>query len=156
MQVAFLGGEWWNITPGTKLEPLRRVDDETYFLTSDNCEVDAIGLAMMLGKTVENPLDCIDDELPLRVRQLLQLDIFAVWHDEKLDFEWSVEQSKPSSYGEERWRLKCRETTFDVCVFECDDFEKAEYAERWAQLYFDTLVANGIDVTEKKVKELKY
>ena len=153
MQVTFLDMQWWITTPGMKLEPLFNSDwGDVYCLTTGSESVDALGLAKMLGKTVENPVDEIDHDLRLRVKQLQELECFEAWFGQSLNFEWSVQPMEEKGKTRAGWRLRCRETYYDEVMFDSEDFVYEKDAEHWAALYFDVLKEQGISVSELRIE----
>lgn len=157
LQLTFLGGEWWVTTPGELLQPARKLDLDGFIcLTTSSGSVDALGLAKMLGKTVENPVDELVGEMHRNMKSLHRMDCFEAWAGQTLSFEWSIEQKeKPGSGFKEEYCLTCRETYYNEEMFSIDGFADKKTATYYAEAYFDMLREEGVSVTEKKVKEVK-
>ena len=154
LQLTFLGGEWWVTTPGEELQPARKLDLDGFIcLTTNSGSVDALGLAKLLAKMVENPVDELVGELHRNVKSLHRLDCYEAWGGQTLSFEWCIEKKdKPGNGFKEEYRLTCRETYYNEEMFSMDGFEDKKDATFYAEAYFDILSEEGISVSELRIE----
>ena len=158
LQVSFFGDHWWVTTPGEILQPLPKLfgkeNINICFACYQGGTVDAITLAKMLGKALENPFDTIDVELPNRVIALKRLGVCGNWKDEALDFEWELLDNKDYPKREGKFSIRCWFQYSNEHVFDIDAFYDEEEAKSWAKTYFDFLRYNlGIKVlVNRKMK----
>ena len=157
LQVSFFGDHWWVTSPDETLQPL-----EDYFHGSEYLHfrflcnqwgtVDAISLAKMLGKALENPFDTIDVELPSRVKELLRLDAGEGWENETVDFEWELLNNKKYLRREGKYSIRCWLVDTQDTMFDIDAFDEEEEAEEWATTYFEFLrsLKIKVNVTRKE------
>ena len=155
-QLSFFDYQWWVTTPGEILQPASRIfgteDIEFLFACNAGGKVDAITLAKILGKALENPYSTIDDELALRVAQLKRLGITEGWQGEQLDFEWEVFSNEKSPRRQGKFSVRCQRVGIIFSVFDIDAFDVKSDAEHWAKTYFEFLRSQGITVNTKEVK----
>ena len=158
-QLSFFDYQWWVTTPGEILQPASRIfgteDIEFLFACNAGGKVDAITLAKILGKALENPYSTIDDELALRVAQLKRLGITEGWQGEQLDFEWEVFSNEKSPRRQGKFSVRCQRVGIIFSVFDIDAFDVKADAEHWAKTYFEFLRSQGITVNTKKIKNKK-
>jgi hypothetical protein len=158
-QLSFFGDEWWVTTPDEKLQHATGLfgmaDIEFLFVCNAGGKVDAITLAKILGKALENPFSTIDDELALRVAQLKRLGITEGWQGEQLDFEWEVFSNEKSPRRQGKFSVRCQMVGIIFSVFDIDAFDVKSDAEHWAKTYFEFLRSQGITVNTKKIKNKK-
>lgn len=156
LQVTFLDGQWWVTTPDEILQPLEKYFDNDKiafcFLCHAGGKVDALGLAKVLGRVLENPFDDIDMEILQRLRQLKRLGITEGWAGEQLTFEWSVFSNENCPRRQGKYSLICEETSHHLSMFNMDAFDDEAEAESWAKTYFEFLRSQGITVNTKKIK----
>lgn len=155
LQVTFLGNQWWVTSPDEILQPLKKYfdgDDKVAFcyLCNAGGKVDALGLAAVLGKALENPFDTIDVEILQRVRQLKRLGVTECWAGEKLTFEWNVFSNEKFPRRKGKYSLLCEEISHHLTMFNMDSFDDEAEAEEWAKTYFDFLRTQKIKVNEIK------
>ena len=159
LQVTFLDGQWWVTTPDEILQPLEKYFDNDKiafcFLCHAGGKVDALGLAKVLGRVLENPFDDIDKEILQRMRQLKRLGIIEGWAGEKLTFEWKVFSNDKYPRRQGKYSLICDEVSHHLTMFNMDAFDDEAEAESWAKTYFDYLRTLKIKVNEMKSKELR-
>ena len=146
-------------TPDEKLQHATGLfgmaDIEFLFACNAGGKVDAITLAKILGKALENPYSTIDDELALRVAQLKRLGITEGWQGEQLDFEWEVFSNEKSPRRQGKFSVRCQRVGIIFSVFDIDAFDVKADAEHWAKTYFEFLRSQGITVNTKKIKNKK-
>lgn len=162
MMLTFLDGEWWVTSPGMKVEPLRKLGDEVYFLCQRSGNVSALGIAQMLGKVIEEPILKVDEDLELRIRQLNRLDAYALDFKEQsqhLRFQWCITKSingaEDNPEKEVLWELECFEETCKESLIFAKDFDNQKTAKGWLDFYFEALAKAGIQFTEKQIKSGK-
>ena len=159
LQVTFLDGQWWVTTPDEILQPLEKYFDNDKiafcFLCHAGGKVDALGLAKVLGRVLENPFDDIDMEILQRMRQLKRLGITEGWAGEKLSFEWKVFSNDKYPRRQGKYSLICDEVSHHLTMFNMDAFDDEAEAESWAKTYFDYLRTLKIKVNEIKKPRLQ-
>jgi len=152
LQVTFLSGRWWLTTPGVKLQPLKDYfkgeDIDFIYLCPAGGTVGALALARMLGKTLENPVDRVDECLRNRVADLKRLGVRLNVKDEALDIVLEVfsNEGKPVRQGNYSVRGHLAGNYCEL-LFDVDAFETKGDAEEWADFYFDLLSELGIIYT---------
>ena len=162
MMLTFLDGEWWVTSPGMKVEPLRTLGDEVYFLCPRGGKVSALGIAQMLGKVIEEPIFNVDEDLELRIRQLKRLDAhFLDFTDvsQHLKFQWCItkheNKAEDNPKREVLWDLECFEETCKDRLILAEDFAYKNDAKECLDFYFEALAKAGIQFTEKEIKSGK-
>ena len=155
-QLSFFDDQWWVTTPDEKLQPATDIfgmaDIEFLFACNAGGKVDAITLAQILGKALENSFSPIDDELALRVAQLKRLGITEGWQGEQLDFEWELFDNDKGSKRVGKYSIICQRVGSSFSLFDIDAFDVKADAEHWAKTYFEFLRSQGITVNTKKIK----
>ena len=162
MMLTFLDGEWWVTSPGQKVEPLRALGDDVYYLCPRGGKVSALGIALMLGKVIEEPIFEVDEDLELRIRQLKRLDAnFLDFTDtsQHLKFQWCItkheNKAEDNPKREELWDLLCFEETCKDRLILAEDYAYREDAKECLDFYFEALAKAGIQFTEKEIKSEK-
>ena len=155
LQITFLGNQWWVTSPNEKVQPLHKYfdgDDSVAFcyLCDAGGKVDALGLAAVLGRALENPFDDIDEEMLQRLRQLKRLGLTEDWAGEELSFEWRVFSNEKYPRRKGKFSLLCEEIWHHLTMFNMDSFEDETEAESWANTYFDYLRTQKVKVYEMK------
>ena len=162
MMLTFLDGEWWVTSPGQKVEPLRALGDYVHYLCPRGGKVSALGIAMLLGKVIEEPIFEVDGDLELRIRQLKRLDAnFLDFSDtsQHLEFKWCITPSKAKDKDDADkkalWDLECFEETCKDRLILAEAFADDKTAIDWLDFYFEALAKAGIQYTEKEIKSSK-
>ena len=162
MMLTFLDGEWWVTSPGQKVEPLRALGDDVHYLCQRGGKVSALGIALMLGKVIEEPIFEVDEDLELRIRQLSRLDAHLLDFtdvNQHLKFKWCI--TKHENKAEEKpkrevlWNLECFEETCKDRLILAEDYAYREDAKECLDFYFEALGRAGIQFTEKEIKSEK-
>jgi hypothetical protein len=155
-QLSFFGDEWWVTTPDEKLQHATGLfgmaDIEFLFVCNAGGKVDAITLAKILGKALENSFSPIDSALALRVAQLKRLGITEGWQGEQLDFEWELFSNDKGSKRQGKYSIRCQRVGSSLSLFDIDAFDVKADAEHWVKTYFKFLRSQGITVNTKEVK----
>ena len=156
LKVTFLDGRWWVTTTGATLQPLEDYygDDDVMFtyLCEAGGRVDALALACMLGKTMENPEDNVSKCLARRLKELKRVGVeLDIVEGDPLSLELRVFSNKGTRRGGNysAWCYatgECYEKLFDI-----DEFDSQADAESWADCYFEFLREIGIDFNVTKV-----
>ena len=162
MMLTFLDGEWWVTSPGQKVEPLRTLGFDVLCLCPRGGKVSALGIALMLGKVIEEPIFEVDEDLELRIRQLKRLDASTFdFQDQSqhLEFKWCITKHETKAEDnpkkEELWDLECFEETCKDRLIFAEDFDSQENAKEWLDFYFEALAKAGIQFTEKQINSRK-
>jgi len=162
MMLTFLDGEWWVTSPGMKVEPLRTLGFDVYFLCPRGGKVSALGIALMLGKVIEEPVFEVDEDLELRIRQLSRLDAHLLDFtdvSQHLKFQWCItkheNKAEDNPKREVLWDLECFEETCKDRLILAEDFDNQKDAKGWLDFYFEALGKAGIQFTEKQIKSRK-
>ena len=162
MMLTFLDGEWWVTSPGQKVEPLRALGDDVYYLCPRGGKVSALGIALMLGKVIEEPIFEVDEDLELRIRQLKCLDASTFdFQDQSqhLKFQWCItkheNKAEDNPKREVLWDLECFEETCKDRLILAEDYAYREDAKECLDFYFEALAKAGIQFTEKEIKSEK-
>ena len=156
LKVTFLDGRWWVTTTGKTLQPLEDYygddDFEFIYLCEAGGRVDALALACMLGKAMENPEDNVSKCLARRLKELKRVGVeLDIVEGDPLSLELRVFSNKGTRRGGNysAWCYateECYEKLFDI-----DEFDSQADAESWADCYFEFLREIGIDFNVTKV-----
>ena len=149
LQVTFLNDEWWVTAPGIQLQPLKDYfgdkDIRFIYLCEAGGKVGALALARMLGKTLENPVDRVDECLRNRVAELKRLGVELNVKDEKLTLELRVFPNEGRTSRQGKYSMWCHLAgNFCEMLFDVDGFGSKKNAEQWVVCYFDLLSELGI------------
>lgn len=156
LKVTFLDGRWWVTTTGATLQPLEDYygDDDVEFtyLCEAGGRVDALALACMLGKAMEEPEDNVSKCLSRRLKELKRVGVeLDIDKDDPLSLELRVFPNK-STFRQGKFSVWCYVT--DDCydpLFDIDGFDTQADAESWADCFFEFLREIGIDFNLTKV-----
>ena len=155
-QVSFFGNQWWVTTPGEILQPLYELFGKegirVCFACNQGGKVDAVTLAKMLGRALENPFDTIDVDLPNRVEALERLGVSGGWKQKRLDLSWELIDNKDYPKRKGKYSIRCWFANSYEHVFDIDAFREKKEAEDWARTYFDFLRSLAIVVNINEVK----
>ena len=141
---------------------MRVQGDEVYFLCQRGGKVSALGIALMLGKVIEEPVIDVEEDLELRIRQLSRLDAhFLDFTDvsQHLKFQWCItkheNKAEDNPKREVLWDLECFEETCKDRLILAEDFAYKNDAKECLDFYFEALAKAGIQFTEKQIKSGK-
>lgn len=151
LQVTFLGGQWWVTTTGEKLCPLADYFDgedvEFSFLCEAGGRVDALALARVLGKALEEPEDNVLPTMARRVMCLKRLGVELDVEGETLEIDIMVFGHGKNSLRKGAYSVACSAAydPLDI-LFDIDGFSNKRDAKEYAKNYTKFLRSMGINV----------
>lgn len=152
LSVTYLGECWWVTSPGLQLQLLEDYfqgeDINFIFLCEAGGTVGALALARMLGKTLENPENRVDECMRNRVAALKRLGVKLDVKDEELLLELEVYSNQGSRTRQGNYSVKCHLAgDYFEQLFDIDSFDSKKDAEEWAKFFFDYLEELNINFT---------
>ena len=137
--------QWVNITPGERpmtLDDIKEHDEldgaAFYLLAVEGETVQSLHVARLLGKVTEMPLDSVQEDTALAVRQLRHLGV--KWDRTPLDLEVRVFSNNGNSrrHGNYSFWVFSRDAEY-ACLLDVDSFETVDNALEWAASYLTAL-----------------
>ncbi|MBR4380762.1 MAG: hypothetical protein IKP48_05840 [Bacteroidaceae bacterium] len=151
--VAYLGGEWWNLTKDDILTTLNdnrvKLCDEYYYLCDAGEEIQMKDLASMMGHVIEDPSFEVGKTLDSRLDDLVRLGVRFKAIPQTLDLNFEIEDIRESRL-KGNYMVSCLDArNDDVCYFCLDDFDDADSALVWAKYYANFFRKNGVRINAK-------
>ena len=149
-QASFYGNQWWVTTPGEILQPLPKLfgkeNIDICFACHQGGTVDAITLAKMLGKALENPEDNVDEVMRHRVDCLKRMGVTLDVKDEPLLLELETVTNDDRPACQSNYSVICHlHSSHFERLFDIDGFDTKHDAEEWTSYYFDLLKDLGVE-----------
>lgn len=151
-KVSFIHNCWWITSPGVELQPMDDYFDDEDVAFNFLCEVggkaNALTLAKMFGKALEEPEVSVDVTLRQRMMTLERLGIGLDVKSESLTLELKILSNNSCTNRNGKYSALCHEVD-NPCelLFDIDGFSSQHDAEMWVSYYFKTLKSLGIFIT---------